>query len=107
MSQREIPGSLRSTYTRAMCMLCEEKGIDYQLTETPLNAPTLRAVHPLGRMQVLRHGEVELFESKAIVTYLDLSFPGPRLIPAEARLVGLTEQWVSHACSRCRRASQR
>ncbi|MBV8193516.1 MAG: glutathione S-transferase family protein [Alphaproteobacteria bacterium] len=95
MTRPEILGSLRSTYTRAVCMLCEEKGIDYQLTETPLNAPALYAVHPLGRMPVLRHGDVELFESKAIATYLDLSFPGPRFIPSEARLAGLTEQWVS------------
>jgi glutathione S-transferase len=95
MTTPEILGSLRSTYTRAVCMLCEEKGIEYRLTETPLNAPALFAIHPLGRMPVLRHGEVELFESKAIATYLDLSFPGPRLIPADARLAGLTEQWVS------------
>src|SRR5262249_39042377 len=77
------------------CMVCEEKGIDYRLTETPLGAPALFDIHPLGRMPVLRHGDVELFESKAIATYLDLSFPGPRLIPADARLAGLTEQWVS------------
>jgi glutathione S-transferase len=95
MIRPEILGALRSTYTRAVCMLCEEKGIDYQLTETPLNAPALYAIHPLGRMPVLRHGDVELFESKAIATYLDLSFPGPRLLPVEARLAGLTEQWVS------------
>ena len=76
MNQPEILGSLRSTCTRAVCMLCEEKAIDYRLTETPLNAPALYAVHPLGRMPVLRHGDVELFESKAIATYLDLGFPG-------------------------------
>jgi glutathione S-transferase len=46
-------------------------------------------------MPVLRHGDVELFESKAIATYLDLSFPGPQLIPTEPRLAALTEQWVS------------
>ena len=95
MTTPEILGSLRSTYTRAVCMLCEEKGIDYRLSETPLGAPALFAIHPLGRMPVLRHGDVELFESKAIATYLDLAFPGARLIPAEPRLAGLTEQWVS------------
>ena len=95
MNRIEILGSLRSTYTRAVCMLCEEKGIDYQLIETALNAPALHAVHPLGKMPVLRHSDVALFESKAIATYLDLSFPGPRLIPADPRLAGLAEQWVS------------
>ena len=43
----------------------------------------------------MRHGDFELCESKAISTYLDLSFPGPKLIPTEPRQAALTEQWVS------------
>jgi glutathione S-transferase len=95
MSTPEIVGSIRSTYTRAICMLCEEKGIDYTLTEVLLNAPELRAVHPFGKMPVLRHGDLQLFESAAIAGYLDRSFGGAKLFPAEARRLALTEQWVS------------
>jgi len=95
MTKPEIIGSSRSTYTRVVRMVCEEKGIDYLLTERMLGAPELLAIHPLGKMPVLRHGDVELFESKAIATYLDRSFPGPLLFPADARLAALTEQWVS------------
>jgi glutathione S-transferase len=95
MPKPEIIGSVRSTYTWAVRMVCEEKGIEYVLTETPLRAPELLAIHPLGKMPVLRHGDVELFESKAIATYLDRSFPAPWLFPSEPRLAGLTEQWVS------------
>src|ERR1700761_3580208 len=79
----EILGSARSTYTWAVRMVCEEKGIAYRLTETSLGAPELRAIHPLGKMPVLRHGAIELFESKAIATYLDRSFAGPRMLPSE------------------------
>ena len=43
----------------------------------------------------MRHGDFELCGSKAIATYLDLSFPGPKLIPTEPRHAALTEQWVS------------
>ena len=43
----------------------------------------------------MRHGDFELCESTAISTYLDLSFPGPKLIPTEPRHAALTEQWVS------------
>jgi glutathione S-transferase len=93
MLKPEIIGSLRSTYTRAVCMVCEEKGIDYVLTETPLGAPV--GIHPLGKMPVLRHGDVELFESKAIATWLDRSFPGPLVFPTDPHLAALTEQWVS------------
>src|SRR5580693_1304371 len=95
MSKPEIIGSSRSTYTRVARMVCEEKGIEYLLSEAMLGAPEIRAIHPFGKMPVLRHGDVELFESKAIATYLDRRFPGPQLIPSDPRLAGLTEQWVS------------
>jgi glutathione S-transferase len=95
MTQVEIIGSISSTYTRVVCMVCEEKGIAYTLTEKPLNAPEIFAIHPLGKMPVLRYGDFVLFESKAIATYLDRSFAGPLLIPADPRLGALTEQWVS------------
>ena len=95
MSKPEIIGSLRSSYTRVVRMVCEEKGIDYVLTEVPLRAPEVRAIHPFGKMPVLRHGDFTLCESKAIATYLDSGFPGTQLFPSDARLAALTEQWVS------------
>jgi glutathione S-transferase len=95
MPKPEIIGSARSTYTWAVCMVCEEKGIEYVLVERPLRAPEILAIHPLGKMPVLRHGPVELFESKAIATYLDRSFPGPHVFPSDPWRAALTEQWVS------------
>lgn len=95
MAKPEIIGASRSTYTRVVCMVCEEKGIEYVLTEAQLGAPEIRAIHPFGKMPVLRHGDFELCESKAIATYLDRAFPGPQLIPSDVRLAALTEQWVS------------
>ena len=95
MPKPEIIGSVRSTYTRAVCMVCEEKGIDYVLTEKWLGAPELKAIHPFGKMPVLRHGDVELFESKAIATYIDRAFPAPHVFPDDPHHAALTEQWVS------------
>jgi glutathione S-transferase len=95
MPKPEIIGSIRSTYTRVVCMVCEEKGIDYVLTETPLRAPELFALHPFGKMPVLRHGDFAICESKAIATWLDRSFPDPFVFPSDPRLAALTEQWVS------------
>jgi glutathione S-transferase len=91
----EIIGASRSTYTRVVCMVCEEKGIEYALTQVLVRAPEVFAIHPFGKMPVLRHGDFELCESKAIATYLDRTFPGPQLIPSDPRLAALTEQWVS------------
>ena len=95
MMKPEIIGAAKSTYTRVVRMVCVEKAIDYTLTETTLGAPELRAIHPLGKMPVLRHGEVELFESKAIATYLDRSFAGPVVFPSDPHCAALVEQWVS------------
>jgi glutathione S-transferase len=95
MTKPEIIGSGRSTYTRVVRMVCVEKAIDYTLTETMLGSPELRAIHPLGKMPVLRHGDLTLFESKAIATYLDRSFGGPDVFPPDPYLAALVEQWVS------------
>ena len=38
MTKPEIIGSARSTYTRVVRMVCEEKAIDYVLTERTLGA---------------------------------------------------------------------
>ena len=65
MLKPEVIGSSRSTYTRVVRMVCEEKGIDYALTEAELGASEVFAIHPFGKMPVMRHGDVELFESKA------------------------------------------
>jgi glutathione S-transferase len=65
------------------------------LTEQPLRAPEILALHPFGKMPVLRHGDVALCESKAIATYLDRRFPEPYVFPSDLRLAALTEQWVS------------
>ncbi len=95
MPKPEIIGSTRSSYTRVVRMVCEEKGIDYTLTEALLGAPEVFAIHPFGRMPVLRHGDFTLCESKAIATYLDRAFPGPALTPADPQVAALVEQWVS------------
>ena len=95
MSKPEIIGSTRSTYTRVVRMVCEEKAIDYTMTDVPLGASELSAIHPFGKMPVLRHGDVELFESKAIATYLDKVFPAPFVLPSDPKALALVEQWVS------------
>jgi glutathione S-transferase len=95
MSTVELIGPAPSTYTRVARMVCEEKAIPYELKQSPPHSPDVDAIHPFGKVPVMRHGDFELCESKAIATYLDLSFPGPKLIPTEPRQAALTEQWVS------------
>ena len=95
MAAIEIYGFLPSTYTRAIVMACQEKGVDYELKPNAPHSPPVKAVHPFGRIPVMRHGDFELCESNAIALYLDRAFPGPKLIPDDAKIGALTEQWIS------------
>ena len=72
MTNVEIIGPAPSTYTRAVRMVCEEKSIPYDLKQSPPHSTDVDAIHPFGKVPVMRHGDFELCESKAIATYLDL-----------------------------------
>jgi glutathione S-transferase len=91
----EIIGIPQSTYTRVVRIACEEKGVPYSLHIAPPHTPDIDAIHPFGKVPALRHGDVELCESSAIARYLDASFDGPKLYPADPRTGALTEKWVS------------
>jgi glutathione S-transferase len=95
MPNVEIIGFAPSTYVRTARMVCEEKAIPYDLKPAAPHSPDVAAIHPFGKIPVMRHGDFELCKSKAIATYLDLTFPGPKLIPTDPRHAALTEQWVS------------
>jgi len=95
MADLEIIGVPFSNYVRSIRMLCEEKGVPYKLNPAMPHSPEVKAIHPAGQVPCMRHGEVALFESKAIATYIDKAFPGPKLIPEDAVGAALCEQWVS------------
>jgi len=95
MTTLEIIGLAPSTYTRAVLMACEEKGVPYHLTVAPPHSPPVNAVHPFGKIPVMRHGDIELCESAAIATYLDNVFDGPKLFPDKPIDAARAEQWIS------------
>jgi glutathione S-transferase len=76
-------------------MACEEKGVPYELKPVPPHAPEVAAIHPFGKIPVMRHGDLELCESKAIVSYIDRVFDGRKLIPDDPKLNAKAEQWIS------------
>src|SRR5262249_30919855 len=59
------------------------------------HSPPVAAIHPFGKVPVMRHGNLELCESKAIATYIDHSFSGPKVIPEDPCAGAAVEQWVS------------
>ena len=96
MADLEIVGVPFSNYVRSVRMLCEEKGIPYKLAPSLPHSPEVTAIHPAGQIPVMRHGDVSLFESKAIATYIDRAFPGPKFIPEAPLAQAEVEQWVSY-----------
>lgn len=53
------------------------------------------AISPYGRVPVFSDGETGIFETSAIVRYVEETFDGPPLLPPCARLRAQMEQWVS------------
>jgi glutathione S-transferase len=91
----EIIGVPQSNYVRVVRMACEEKGVPYTLLPEAPHSAAVNAVHPFGKVPVMRDGDVTLCESKAISTYIDRTNPGPNLIPDDPRLAAEVEKWVS------------
>lgn len=95
MPALEIIGFPQSNYVWVVRMVCEEKGVPYELTPGAPHSAEVGAIHPFGKIPVMRHGDVELCESKAIATYIDRVFDGPKVIPDDVKLAAQVEQWVS------------
>jgi glutathione S-transferase len=90
-----IPGS---PYGRAVLMTLEEKGAPYRVARVATG--TLRtgehlARHPFGRVPVLEHGDFCLYETAAIVRYLDRVLSEPPLTPADARAAARMDQLMN------------
>jgi glutathione S-transferase len=95
MADLEIIGLPLSNYVWTCRIAAAEKGVPYKLTPARPHSPEIDCIHPFGKMPAMHHGDVELFESKAICSYIDAAFPGPSLIPRQPAAMAKTEQWIS------------
>ncbi len=87
-----VPGS---PFGRAVLAALEEKGARYRLL--PLapggsKSPEHLARHPFGRVPVLEHDGFSLYETQAILRYLDRVLPSPALTPADPRRAARMDQ---------------
>jgi len=92
-----VPGS---PYGRAVFATLEEKGASYRLA--PVAGEVRRSEahlsrHPFGRVPVLKHDGFLLYETQAILRYLDRVLPEPVLTPAEPRAAARMDQ-VMNIC---------
>src|SRR5512138_2005115 len=88
MSEVIVYGIPGSPYVRMPLLACEEKGAPYRIeamTFGTTKSPEHLARHPFGRIPAVEHDGFRLYESQAIIRYIDQVFAGPSLTPADPR----------------------
>jgi glutathione S-transferase len=96
-----IPGS---PYLRAVLLAFEEKRVPWRLSPLQFGEhkqAAYRERQPFGRIPALEHGAFRLYETQAILRYLDRLYPTPSLTPSdpkrEARMnqiIGITDWYL-------------
>ena len=89
-----IPGS---PYLRSALLGLHEKGASYRLAVLGRDIGAPRSEdhlqrHPFGRVPILEHGDFRLYETQAILRYLDAALPGVALQPKDARALARMNQ---------------
>jgi glutathione S-transferase len=96
----KIYGNPMSTCTRRVLMTLAEKQATYDLVVLDFakgehKQPANLARQPFGQMPALEDNNFTLFESRAIMRYIDETVPGQSLTPKDPRQRALAEQWIS------------
>ena len=95
----KLYGHPLSSCTRKVLFVLAEKGAAADLIVVDLLAgehrrPEHLARHPFGRIPVLDDGGFVLYESRAIIRYLDQRLGGTPLVPSDPRARARMEQWL-------------
>lgn len=99
-------GAAWSVYVRIVRLALEEKQVDYDLIEVDVFAKAGVPEdhfkrHPFGRIPAFQHGNFSLYETNAVVRYIDEPFPGCELQPTEPKtrarmnqIIGITDAYA-------------
>jgi glutathione S-transferase len=96
----KIFGNPMSTWTRRVTATLAEKQakFDFEVldfTKGEHKAPANMARQPFGQIPSLTDGDFTLFESRAMIRYIDESLPGQSLTPKDPKGRARMEQWIS------------
>jgi glutathione S-transferase len=87
-----IPGS---PFGRTVMAALEEKGVSWQLSPVvpaTMRSPEHLSRHAFGRVPVLKHDDFSLYETQAILRYVDRILPTPPLTPSDSRHAARLDQ---------------
>lgn len=96
----KLYGHPLSTCTRKVLAIMAEKGVtpDLQVVDFAKGEhkmPAHLAFQPFGQLPAIDDDGFVLYESRAILRYLDSTLPGASFTPADAKQRALMEQWIS------------
>jgi glutathione S-transferase len=82
----KLYGGTPSPFFRKAVVVLEEKGLPYEIERlAPVpKTPELLAMHPMGKIPILRDGDVVVPDSSVICAYLERAHPAPALYPQDA-----------------------
>jgi glutathione S-transferase len=97
MNEFIIHGHSASPFLRSVSVALEEKGVPYRIAAFgpgEMRSEAHLELHPFGRVPAIDHGGYKLYETQAILRYIDALFPQPALQPAEPQAIGRMNQII-------------
>ena len=97
MSDVTLFGFPHSSFVHIAQLVLAHKDVPYTFhdLEPDMGSPKHLALHPFDRVPILQHGDFVLYETSAIVAYLEELFPAPSLQPDTPQGRARMHQWIS------------
>jgi glutathione S-transferase len=97
MSDPIVYGFPRSTFVNIVRLILTHKEVPYTFhdLEPEMGKQSHLELHPFNRVPILRHDDFTVYETSAIVAYLEDTFPKPALQPQDIRDRARMNQWIS------------
>ncbi|MGE5158011.1 MAG: glutathione S-transferase family protein [Gemmatimonas sp.] len=92
MSEFTVYSHPGSPFGRAVVATLEEKGAAFRLARLAPKSPEHLALHPFGRIPIVEHDGFRLYETQAILRYIDRVMPGPSLTPSDPKRAARMDQ---------------
>ncbi|MDH3378654.1 MAG: glutathione S-transferase family protein [Gammaproteobacteria bacterium] len=98
MAKPVLHGPAFSTYVRSVRITLAEKGVDYEMREFNFLEgwpDGYESLHPFKKVPAFEHDGMKLYETPAIMLYINAGFGGPALLPEDAAMRAKTLQTVN------------
>ena len=97
VSDPVVYGFPRSSFVNIVRLVLTHKDVPHEFhdLEEVMGQPEHLALHPFNRVPILKHGDFTVYETSAIVAYIDEAFGGPRLTPQDICARARMNQWIS------------